>query len=90
MMVQVTGIKNGEKMGFKHTVLEYYDHETDVSAMARTTAYTASIAANLLANGQVKDQGIIPMEKLGQDHSFVKNLFNELGKRNVEIKETEI
>ncbi len=29
------------------------------------------------------------MEKLGADHRFVKTVFGELGKRNVEIKETE-
>ena len=90
MMIEVTGIKNGKKKGFKLTVLEYQDHETGISAMARTTAYTASIVAGLLADGYVKEKGVIPMEKLGQDHSFVKKLFSELSKRDVEIRETEI
>ena len=90
MMIEVTGLKNGEKKGFKHIVLEYHDHETGVSAMARTTAYTASIVAQLLADGYVKEKGVIPMEKLGHDHSFVKKLFAELAKRDVEIRETEI
>jgi lysine 6-dehydrogenase len=88
MMIEVSGMKNGKKKSYKHTVLEYQDHETGVSAMARTTAYTASIVAGLLADGHVKERGVIPMEKLGQDHSFVKKLFAELAKRDVEIKET--
>jgi saccharopine dehydrogenase-like NADP-dependent oxidoreductase len=89
MMIEVSGMKNGKKKSYKHTVLEYQDHETGVSAMARTTAYTASIVAQLLADGYIKEKGVIPMEKLGQDHSFVKKLFAELAKRDVEIKETE-
>ena len=90
MMIEVSGLKNGKKKSYKHTVLEYIDHETGVSAMARTTAYTASIVAGLLADGYIKEKGVIPMEKLGQDHSFVKKLFSELAKRDVEIRETEI
>ena len=89
MMIEVSGVKDGEKKGFRYHVLEYHDHESGVSAMARTTAYTASIVAGILVDGGIKMKGVIPMEKLGADHQFVKKVFKEHGKRDIEIKETE-
>jgi saccharopine dehydrogenase-like NADP-dependent oxidoreductase len=90
MMIEVSGMKDGEKKGYRFTVLEYYDHDTGVSAMARTTAYTASIVAGILVNGGIKEKGVIPMEKLGYDHEFFGKVFKELGKREIDIIETEI
>ena len=90
MMIEVNGLKDGKKKGYRYNVLEYYDHETDVSAMARTTAYTASIVAGILVDGGVKKKGVIPMERLGFDHGFVKTLLKELAKRKVNVNETVI
>lgn len=87
MSVDVSGIKDGNRLAFGYRVLEYYDHEKDVSAMARTTAYTASIVAGLLANGDIQDEGIVTMEKLGANHDLVDKIFSELGKRGVNIEE---
>ena len=88
MMIEVSGVKAGEKKGFRYHVLEYHDHESGVSAMARTTAYTASIVAGILVDGGIKMKGVIPMERLGADHRFVDKVFKEHGKRDIEIKET--
>lgn len=85
MSVYVSGIKDGDKLGFSYHVLEYYDHAKDVSAMARTTAYTASIVSRLLADGDIHDEGIVTMEKLGADHDIVDKIFSELGKRGVNV-----
>jgi saccharopine dehydrogenase-like NADP-dependent oxidoreductase len=89
MMVEVSGEKDGKRKRYRYTVLEYIDHDTGVSAMARTTAYTASIVAKILLEGRIQKKGVVPLEKFGSDHRFVKTVFEELGKRNVEIKETE-
>jgi saccharopine dehydrogenase-like NADP-dependent oxidoreductase len=87
MCVEVSGMKDEERLGFSYRVLEYYDHEKDVSAMARTTAYTASIVAGLLVRGYIQDRGVVPMEKLGANHNLVDNIVSELGKRGVEVEE---
>ena len=87
MRVEVSGMKDEERLGFSYRVLEYYDHEKDVSAMARTTAYTASIVAGLLVRGDIQDKGVVPMEKLGANHNLVDNIVSELGKRGVEVEE---
>ena len=88
MMIEVSGVKDGEKKGFRYHVLEYHDHESGVSAMARTTAYTASIVAGILVDGGIKEKGVIPMEQLGAEHRFVEKVFKEHDKRDIEIKET--
>lgn len=88
MMIEVNGVKDGESKGFKYHVLEYVDHETGVSAMARTTAYTASIVAGIFVDGGIQRKGVVPMESLGSDHGFVKKVFEAHKKRGIEITET--
>ena len=88
MMIEVNGVKSGKSKGFRYHVLEYHDHETGVSAMARTTAYTASIVAGIFVDGGVQGKGVIPMERLGSDHEFVKKVFKEHKKRGIDITET--
>lgn len=88
MIIQVIGEEKGRRIGYSYRVLEGFDHKTGVSAMARTTAYTASIVASMLAKGVINEKGVLPMEKLGQDPSFVKELFSGLKKREVDIQET--
>lgn len=88
MMIEVNGVKDGKRKGFRYHILEYIDHETGVSAMARTTAYTTSIVAGIFVAGGVKKKGVIPMERLGSDHGFVKKVFAEHKKRGIDITET--
>jgi lysine 6-dehydrogenase len=87
MRIQVSGEKEGKETGYRHRVLDRYDHETDVSAMARTTAYTASIVAGMLAKGTFDVKGVIPPERLGMDTAFTETLISELKSRGVIVEE---
>jgi len=60
-----------------------------VSAMARTTGYTAAIVAGMLAEGKIGEKGVVPPEKLGMDQGFTQNLLSELRKRNIVVEESE-
>jgi lysine 6-dehydrogenase len=88
MMIEVFGEEKGEKRAHRYHLLEYPDPETGISAMARTTAYTASIVAGILMEGRIKAKGVIPIETLSINHDFVKEVFNELKKRGIVVKET--
>ncbi len=88
MRIQILGEKKGKKTGYRHQILDRYDHETDVSALARTTAYTASLVAGMLAKGTIDVKGVIPPEKLGMDTKFSETLISELKSRGVIIEET--
>jgi saccharopine dehydrogenase-like NADP-dependent oxidoreductase len=88
MRIEVIGEVNGMQHNYRYKVLERFDQETGISAMARTTAFTAAIVAKMLALGKISLKGVIPMEKLGMNHKFVRSLISNLEKKGVQIKET--
>ena len=55
--------------------------------MARTTAYTASIVAQLLALKGIEETGVIPPEKLGMNDNIFRRVVGELRKKKVHVKE---
>jgi len=88
MLVQVDGIKGGKRTRHSFYLLDHYDKRGKVTAMARTTAYTASCVAQLLAKKIIKDKGIIPPEKLGANETTFKKLIGLLKKHGIDIKES--
>jgi len=88
MLVQVEGTKAGKRTVYSFCILDHYDKKNKVSAMARTTAYTASCVTQLLAKKVIKGKGIIPPEKLGEDENVFKKLIEMLKKRGVLVKES--
>jgi lysine 6-dehydrogenase len=89
MQITVKGESSGKKRGYMFRVLDRYDHTGKVSAMARTTGYTAAIVASELAKGRIKKKGIVPPEKLGADQRFVRGLLSELRRLNIVVEEPE-
>jgi saccharopine dehydrogenase-like NADP-dependent oxidoreductase len=88
MLVQVEGTKSGKRMAYVYCILDHYDQKNKVTAMARTTAYTASCVTRLLAKKVIKGKGMIPPEKLGEDEGVFVKLLNMLKKRGVLVKES--
>ena len=88
MKIEVEGIRKGQKTCYSYLLLDYYDEKKDVTAMGRTTAYTASAVIELLAKGEIKERGIIPPEKLGMDQKLFEKIMTELGKDGITIKES--
>jgi len=88
MLVQVEGTKDGKRTMYSYQILDRYDKKSRVTAMARTTAYTASCVAQLLARKVIKMRGMIPPEKLGGDEKVFRKLLSMLKKRGIEIKES--
>jgi saccharopine dehydrogenase-like NADP-dependent oxidoreductase len=90
MNIEVRGEVSGKKAGYRHRIVDRFNHETAVTAMARTTAYTASIVAGMLAQGTIKSPGVIPPERLGVKKGFTENLMAQLKRRGVHIEETSL
>jgi saccharopine dehydrogenase-like NADP-dependent oxidoreductase len=88
MQITVQGTAGGEQRGYVFSVLDRYDHEGKVSAMARTTGYTAAIVAGMLAEGKIAEAGVVPPERLGMDQGFTEALISELKKRDIVIEES--
>ena len=87
MKVEVSGVKNGKQLSYIYHLLDRCDTEHGITAMARTTAYPASIVAKLLAERAVKATGVIPPEKLGIDGKVYRLFCNELKTRGIKVIE---
>lgn len=77
------GLKNGERQTLRFDIVDKQDEATGLSAMMRTTAFPATIIAQMMAAGDVLMRGATPQEKAIDSDKFVA----ELARRNIVIKE---
>ena len=57
MKIVVEGRKDGRDRRYTYDLLDRFDETTGVHSMARTTGYTATVAARMLARGLYRRQG---------------------------------
>jgi saccharopine dehydrogenase-like NADP-dependent oxidoreductase len=76
------GTKDGETKRLRYDIVDKLDEATGMSAMMRTTAFPASIIAQMMARGDVLERGATPQEKAIDPERFVP----ELERRNINIK----
>jgi len=89
MKIKVSGIKKNKHVRYVYHMLDRYDENRGITAMARTTAYPASIIAQLILKKAVKAKGVVPLERLGMSEEFFSKFLNELEKRKIRIREEE-
>ena len=77
------GIKDNKKMRFTSAMLIERDLDTGILAMSKGVGYTAAIVARMLANGDIKEKGLLSPTK----HIPVQKFMNSLKKRGIQIKE---
>jgi saccharopine dehydrogenase-like NADP-dependent oxidoreductase len=87
LKVEVAGVKNGRHTRYVYHLLDYYDEKRRITAMARTTAYTASIVAQMLLKKALKEKGVVPTENIGMNDALFRLFLDELEKRGVRIAE---
>jgi lysine 6-dehydrogenase len=87
LKVEVSGFEGGEKRSYVYHLLDRYDERRRITAMARTTAYPASIVAQLMLMGALREEGVVPPEKIGMNDEFFSRFLNELKKRGIDIAE---
>ena len=78
-------IAKGRKGRVVYDMVDRYDEEKGVSSMGKTTAYTASIVAQMLGSGEISGRGTIPPEVAVKGEK-VEKLVSELGRRGVRMK----
>jgi len=88
MLVKVSGVRNGRRLMYTYQMLERYDKKHKVTAMARTTAYTTSVVAQLLAKKAIEEKGVIPPEKLGMNERFYEKFMSAMKKRGIMVEES--
>ena len=87
LKVEVAGVKNGRQTRYVYHLLDHYDEKRGITAMARTTAYSASIIAQLMLKKALKEKGVVPTEKIGKNNALFQLFLDELKKRGIRIAE---
>jgi len=83
MKVKLIGKKDGESKSIEWSLLDFYDQETKISSMARTTGYTCTAAVNLVAQGLFSDRGVFPPELVGKHKNCFDFVLDYLKERKV-------
>ncbi|MCM3087075.1 lysine 6-dehydrogenase [Bhargavaea ginsengi] len=84
LRVIVEGKKNGDAVSYEYDLITEKDAETNVTAMARATANTISVVAQMIGNGTISERGVHPPELIVPGDTYIR----EMKKRGVEIIET--
>jgi lysine 6-dehydrogenase len=79
--VEFRGVAKGARRRLRYDIIDRFDERTGLSAMMRTTSFPASIIAQMMARGEIKEKGAIPQERVVPPEAFVA----ELVKRNIQI-----
>lgn len=83
--LEFVGAANGQNKCLRYDIVDRFDEATELSAMMRTTAFPASIIAQMAARGDVQMRGATPQEKAIDAEKFVA----ELARRNIKITVSE-
>lgn len=88
MQVIAEGLKDGVRQRYTWNLHDRYDRETGIHSMARTTGYTATMTARMLAQGLYSHKGVSAPEFLGKDPKIVSFLLEGLRRRGIIYRET--
>src|SRR5699024_1444601 len=84
LRVIVSGEKDGEPATYQYEMTTVKDRKNDVTAMARATANTISVVAQMIGNGTITKRGVYPPEQIVPGKRYI----DEMKKRDVIIKES--
>jgi len=86
LKIILQGKRNGSNETVKFYLLDRYDETTDISSMSRTTGYTCTATANLLAKGLFTEKGVFPPERVGNYEDCYNFVLQYLEERGLTIK----
>jgi lysine 6-dehydrogenase len=89
MRVVVKGSTGTEIRTHSFELLDFMDPETGETAMARTTAFPATIAARMIADGTLSERGVRFPEEIFLG-ALGEALFSELDRRGVRVSHSEV
>ncbi|MGE7664865.1 saccharopine dehydrogenase family protein [Ureibacillus composti] len=89
LLIEVKGLKNGNKTTVRIELLTDYQPHWNVSATQYGTAIPASIAAQMILNGDVTDKGVKPAEQCIDPVRFLSYLREKNIDVNITISETQ-
>jgi saccharopine dehydrogenase-like NADP-dependent oxidoreductase len=85
MRIIVEGEKDGKRLRHTYNLLDYYNPDTETMSMARTTGYTCTAMANLVAKGLWTQPGLAAPETVGRNVDCFDSVISHLEARGVHI-----
>ncbi|GGB52881.1 L-lysine dehydrogenase [Virgibacillus dakarensis] len=85
LRVVVKGKRDGMSTSYTWEMVDFYDHERNITSMAKTTAIPAMLVANWIVNGRIKEKGIIPVEKIMIGERF-DPFISELNEYGIDLR----
>ena len=85
LRVIVSGEKDFKNRTFAYEMAAYKDRRENVTAMARATANTISVVAQMIGTGIINKRGVFPPEQIVPGQLYIE----EMADRQVVIKEAE-
>ncbi len=84
VLVRVTarGVKDGRERTLTRTIVDHCDKASGLTAMMRTTAFPASIVAQMVADGTISRRGAVPQESVVPAGPFIE----QLGARGIRVE----
>jgi lysine 6-dehydrogenase len=73
-----------EPARLRYDIIDRFDERAGLSAMQRTTAFPASVVAQMMARGETTQKGAVPQERCIPPEAFVA----ELAARDIRIEES--
>ncbi len=86
MRIKVRGRKDSTKYLHTYKLVDYFDEQRNITAMGRSTAYTAFAVIKLLSENRIKRKGIIPPEILGMDQKLFEEIQQILKEKEVNFR----
>ncbi len=86
LKVIVEGKKDDQKLRYTYDLFDRFDETTQTHSMARTTGYTATVAARMILDGLYNTAGISAPEFIGEQPECVKFILNRLAEKGVRYK----
>ena len=83
--VEVSGVKDGKSTKYTWEMIDLFDHERNITSMAKTTALPAALAAKWIALEIITETGVVPIEKLIIRDRF-QPFIDELNSVGIEIE----
>jgi lysine 6-dehydrogenase len=86
LRVEVTGTRDGGPAGVRFDLQDYYDDETGITAMMRTTGYSLALVAYMQCSGMARENGVRTPDEVIPAPEFVRGL----AERGVHIRRSSL
>lgn len=83
MRIKISGTEKDKPKSYQYNLLDRTDKATNTISMARTTGYTATAVAHLVADGKFNRKGICPPEYVGEQEEHFRFVLKYLSDRGV-------